>query len=135
MELAVSKTDDDNPPPQPEGVFNNSQHPPTYSKMIMGILDDVNKKLDDRNIERAKRYDALLAELSIQLQNIQDLQKDVIKKLNGLQEENTMKITSESYHTGFDGSNINKATANEKSREAPKLELLNPSYDLHNAAD
>lgn len=134
MELAASKTDDDNPPPQPKGVLNENQPLPTYSKMIVGILNDVNKKLDERNIEQDKRYDALLEELSLHLQNIQDLQKGVINKLDSLQEEVSKKITSHSYRTGFNSSGVNKAAAGENSTEAPKLELLNPNYDLHNAA-
>ncbi|KAK2616816.1 hsp90 co-chaperone Cdc37 [Conoideocrella luteorostrata] len=135
IELAACNVDDDNPPPQPDGVFNDSQRLPTYSKMVMGILDDVNQKLDERNIEQEQRYDALLTEFSIHLQTIQDLQKELNSKLDGLQEENAMKITSESYHTGFDSSLVNKATAREKSQGALKLQLLNPDYDFHSATD
>lgn len=133
MKLAPRNPEEDNPPPRPEGVFDEAQPLPTYSQMMASILDDVNKKLDNKSMGQDARYRALMEEIGIQLQRIQDLQKQLAKKLDDLEREDAMKITSGSYHTGFDSSHVNKAKPDEKSTETSKLELLNPTYDLNMA--
>ena len=126
MELAPRNPKEDNPPSRPEGVAD-SLPLPTYSKMIATILDEVNKKLDERSIEEDRRNAALIEELGIQLRDIEGLQTDLVKKLNELERQSSLKITSERCHVGFDSSHVNKAKPGEKSKENTTLELLNPN--------
>ncbi|KND87837.1 Mitochondrial division protein 1 [Tolypocladium ophioglossoides CBS 100239] len=134
MELAPLNPEEDNPPPRPEGVFDADQPLPSYSKMVARILDEVNKQLDEKRIEKDKRYEALTMEVGIHLQNIQDSQEEVVKKLDELEKENETKITSDSYRIGFDSSHVIKAKPGDKSKEKTKLELLNPHYDVDDAS-
>lgn len=41
MELASRSSEEDNPPPRPEGVFDTDLPLPSYSKMMAGILDEI----------------------------------------------------------------------------------------------
>jgi cell division cycle protein 37 len=115
-------------------VFEVDSPPlPTYSKMIATILDEANRKLEDRHIEKDRRYEALIEELGTQLRKLQDLQTDLVKKLDKLEGQDSMKITSESYHVGFDSSCVNKTKQVEKPKENTRLELLNPNYNSDKA--
>lgn len=71
----------------------------------------------------------MVEEISEHLTKVTDLQKELHKKLAELEKEEGKKITSESIHTGFDSSHVNKsapsAPAGGKKEE---LELLNPNY-------
>ncbi|KAH6853785.1 Cdc37 N terminal kinase binding-domain-containing protein [Chaetomium sp. MPI-CAGE-AT-0009] len=128
MELASTKPEEDNPPPRPEGVFD-SPPLPTYSKMLAGLLDEVNKTLDERGIEKDQRYEAFTQELNVHFQKIQGLQEELIKKLDELEQHDSKKITSEGYHVGFDSSYVSKAKPGETSQQKTKMELLNPNYN------
>ncbi|KAL2132180.1 hypothetical protein VTI74DRAFT_4121 [Chaetomium olivicolor] len=131
MDLASAKPEEDSPPPRPEDVSNADLPPlPTYSKMIATILDEVNKTLDGRWREKSRRYEAFVQELGVHVQNIQDLQAELIKKLHALEQQDSNKITSESYHVGFDSSYVSKTKPGETSRQETKVELLNPNYNL-----
>jgi cell division cycle protein 37 len=123
---------DDQPPPRPAGVHNAEEPLPTYTKMMATLLDQVNKTLDEKKIEQDKRYDGMVAEIEDHLKKVNDLQGDLIKKLTELEKEESRKITSESIHTGFDSSHINKSTSSSSGSGAAaddsKVELLNPNY-------
>ncbi|KAK3302361.1 Cdc37 N terminal kinase binding-domain-containing protein [Chaetomium strumarium] len=121
---------DDQPPPRPAGVHNAEEPQPTYTKMMATLLDQVNKALDEKKLEQDKRYDGMVAEIEDHLKKVTDLQGDLIKKLAELEREASRKITSESIHTGFDSSHINKSKSS-SSGAGPgesKVELLNPNF-------
>ncbi|KAK4222135.1 hypothetical protein QBC38DRAFT_504295 [Podospora fimiseda] len=107
MELASTKPEEDSPPPRPDGVFDPDLLPlPTYSKMLAALLDEVSKTLNKRQIDPEQRYEAFIKELGCE------------------------KITSESYHVGFDSSSVAKAKPGENSKQETKVELLNPNYSV-----
>ncbi|KAK3300398.1 Cdc37 N terminal kinase binding-domain-containing protein [Chaetomium fimeti] len=127
MQLAATKPEEDSPPPRPEGIFD-SPSLPTYSKMLASLLDDVNKTLDERGIEKEQRHDAFAQGLNVHVQKIQDLQTELVKKLDALEQQDSKKITSEGYHVGFDSSHVSKTKPGETSKQETKMELLNPNY-------
>ncbi|KAK3379523.1 Cdc37 N terminal kinase binding-domain-containing protein [Lasiosphaeria ovina] len=128
METAASvDPKDDQPPPRPAGVHDAEESLPTYTKMIATLLDQVNKALDEKKVDQDKRYGAMLAEVADHLEKVTTLQSDLHKKLAELEKLEKSKITSESIHTGFDSSHINKSTsAGDKGSSKP--ELLNPNF-------
>ncbi|KAK0646249.1 hypothetical protein B0T16DRAFT_157408 [Cercophora newfieldiana] len=130
MESAASlDPKDDQPPPRPAGVHNAEEQLPTYTKMMATLLDQVNKALDEKKVEQDKRYAAMIDEIGDHLKKVTDLQSDLHKKLEELEKEERSKITSESIHTGFDSSHVNKSTTTGSSGPASSsVELLNPNY-------
>ncbi|KAK4230872.1 Cdc37 N terminal kinase binding-domain-containing protein [Podospora fimiseda] len=132
MESAVGlDPKDDQPPPRPAGVHNAEEPLPTYTKMMATLLDQVNRALDEKKIEGDKRYDGMVAEVQEHLQKVEDLQRDLHKKLEELEKEEHRKITSESIHTGFDSSHVNKSKSSSSSSTGKKestVELLNPNF-------
>lgn len=134
MELAPRKAQDDTPPPRPEGVFREDSPPlPTYSRMMTDVLDQVNKTLDDRRVGKNQRYGALIQELGSHFEKIQHLQTDLARNLDELEQQGSKKITSESYHVGFNSSHINKAGPGDKARQDTEIELLNLNYNMDKA--
>ncbi len=139
MESAVSlDPKDDQPPPRPKGVHNAEEQLPTYTKMMATLLDQVNKALDDKKVEQSQRYTAMVAEVGEHLQKVTDLQKELHTKLAELEKEESRKITSESIHTGFDSSYVNKSkpstSASGSKEPESKVELLNPSFNTNPSA-
>ncbi|KAI0112079.1 Cdc37 N terminal kinase binding-domain-containing protein [Nemania sp. FL0031] len=132
MELTPRNPEDDNPPPPPNGLLSVDEVPPTYSKMMARILDDVNKKLDERKVQQSERYIAFVEEIGVHIRNIRDLQDKAAEKLDELEKKDAKKITSESYHVGFDSSHVSKGKPGEHSTKDGKPELLNPNFDLAN---
>ncbi|KXX83271.1 hypothetical protein MMYC01_200273 [Madurella mycetomatis] len=137
MESAVSlDPKDDQPPPRPAGVHNAEEPLPTYTKMMATLLDQVNKALDEKEIAQDERYDGMVAEIEDHLKKVTDLQGELLKKLAELEKEESNKITSESIHTGFDSSHVNKSkpsSSNSGSKE-PTIELLNPNFSAASSA-
>ncbi|KAK3896582.1 Cdc37 N terminal kinase binding-domain-containing protein [Staphylotrichum tortipilum] len=136
MELALRNPEDDIPPPRPDGLSDPDSPPlPQYSNMVAAVLDEVSKALGQRRVEdRTLRLEAFVEELRVHIQNIQDAQADLIKKLEELEQQSSKKITSDSYHVGFDTSHIRKPDPAEKklassslSSSDTKVELLNPN--------
>ncbi|KAL2193185.1 Cdc37 N terminal kinase binding-domain-containing protein [Corynascus similis CBS 632.67] len=128
MKLVSTKPEEDTPPPRPEGVFDADLPPlPTYSRMLATIVDEVNKTLDEKQTEKHQRYEAFTQELGITLhvRKIQDLQAELAKKLGSLEQQDANKITSESYHVGFDSSYVNKTKIGDGTKQEMKVELLN----------
>jgi cell division cycle protein 37 len=126
--------DQDQPPPRPEGVHTEEKELPTYSKMMATLVDQVKAKVDETKLD--SRYDAYIAEVEAHQAKVQDLQKQLLEKLNELEQEEGRKITSDNIHTGFDSSFVSKADA--KAASAPEtkkktkmeqvqaVEVLNP---------
>ncbi|KAH9900567.1 Cdc37 N terminal kinase binding-domain-containing protein [Xylariomycetidae sp. FL2044] len=124
---SAGKPEDDKPPPRPEGVHANVEQPPSYTKMMATLLDQVNKALDEKKPEN--RYNALVEEIGSHLKQVQDLQSELEKRLAEMEKEEARRITSESIHTGFDSSFVAKSAPGEKKEEA-KVELLNPNFSM-----
>ncbi|PSS03878.1 Hsp90 co-chaperone Cdc37 [Coniella lustricola] len=129
MESAAAiKPEDDMPPPRPESLPAppNNEKLPSYTTMLTTLLDQVNNALDEKKVKPEDRYTAMIAEIGEHLDKVTELQGELLKKLDELQREEGRKITSESIHTGFDSSHVNKTAAGTKNDT--KVELLNPSY-------
>ncbi|KAI2467004.1 hypothetical protein F4781DRAFT_403958 [Annulohypoxylon bovei var. microspora] len=129
---SVGSPEDDKPPARPEGVYAQEAQPPSYTRMMATLLDQVNKELDEKKPEN--RYSAMVDEIGVHLQKVQDLQKQLLTKLAELEKEEGRKITSEGIHTGFDSSYVNKSTpstSEAKKEDDNKLELLNPDFSLN----
>lgn len=119
----------DKPPKKPEGVHGAEEELPTYTKMMATLLDQVNQALDEK--KPSNRYQAMVDEIGEHLKKVQELQKDLLKKLDELEKIEGSKITSESYHTGFDSSYVAKSDPSDKSKKSnSKVELLNPNFDI-----
>ncbi|KAK1756053.1 Cdc37 N terminal kinase binding-domain-containing protein [Echria macrotheca] len=135
MESAASlDPKDDQPPPRPAGVHNAEEQLPTYTKMMATLLDQVNKAIDEKKVEQNKRYAAMIDEIGEHLKKVTDLQADLLKKLDELEREERRKITSESIHTGFDSSYINKSKTPASSGPSTSVELLNPNFTPSSSA-
>ncbi|KAI1811318.1 hypothetical protein GGS20DRAFT_114387 [Poronia punctata] len=128
---SAPKPEDDNPPPRPEGVHANVQEQPSYTKMMMTLLDQVKEKLDEQ--KPSDRYAAMLEGISEHLSKIQGLQTQLLTELAKLEKEEKSKITSEGIHTGFDSSHVTKSapSTSGEAKGEKKLELLNPNYDIN----
>lgn len=118
--------DQDMPPPAPRGVHTGLEQP-SYSKMMAALVDQCKTAIDKAN--PTERYPAFVTEIGAHYTKVQDLQKELHKRLAELEKEERTKITSESIHTGFDSSFVSKAalpsaTAN-TSKKSPTPELLN----------
>ncbi|KAK7938056.1 Hsp90 co-chaperone Cdc37 [Apiospora aurea] len=113
MESAGS-AGDDKPPKRPEGCTR------------------VNKALDEKKPEN--RYSAMVEEIGEHLKKVQDLQKELLQKMAELEKMDQGKITSDSYHTGFDSSHVSKSQPGDKATSS-KPELLNPNFDINKPAD
>lgn len=128
------RAEDDRPPPRPAGVHSEGQEElPTYTKMMATLLDQVNKAMEERKVTQEERYGAMTTEIEEHLSKVKGLQADLDKRLAELEKEEKSKITSESIHTGFDSSHVNKssssAAAGSSSSTGTKPELLNPNFD------
>jgi cell division cycle protein 37 len=136
---SVGNPEEDTPPPRPEGVHTGEKELPTFSKMMATLVDQVKAEVDKTNPEN--RFDAYVAEVRVHRNKVDSLQKQLLNKLNELEREEGRKITSESIHTGFDSSYVNKSdkkpttasssttktTSKPKSDKVQAVELLNPS--------
>ncbi|KAI0115219.1 hypothetical protein F4814DRAFT_418674 [Daldinia grandis] len=126
---SAGRPEDDKPPARPEGVHAQEEQPPTYTKMMATLLDQVNKELDEKKPEN--RYNAMVEEIGVHLSKVQDLQQQLLSKLAELEKEESRKITSDGIHTGFDSSHVTKSTpsaSEAKKADDSKVELLNPSF-------
>lgn len=123
---------DDKPPMRPEGVHANAEQPPSYTKMMASLLDQVNKALDEKKPDN--RYTAMVAEIEDHLSKVEDLQKQLLEKLAELEKEEGRKITSEGLRDGFNTSHVAKSdpastTAEKKtSTGTGQPELINPNF-------
>lgn len=136
MESAPKNPEDDKLPPRPEGVHEGQGegYPTTYSKMLVTVLDHANKALDEKKVEPEKRFEAMVEELGVHVQNIKDAQVKSAERLKELDAAEGKKITSESYHTGFDSSHVNKSSGSKGKETTTSQELLNPEYEKSLAA-
>lgn len=126
LEIARDPTGDE-PPNPPQGVHSKSEQP-RYSQMMASLIDQVKLEVGSRQSD-PKRY---IEGVEGHQKKIQDLQKELIQKLNGLEAEEGRKITSDSIHIGFNKSLMSKDEPKPKPKPAanPKaekaVEVLNP---------
>jgi cell division cycle protein 37 len=126
---SVGDPDEDQPPPRPEGVHAGEKEIPTFSKMMATLVDQVKAEVDKTNPDN--KFDAYVAEVKVHRDKVDSLQKQLLSKLNELEREESRKITSESIHTGFDSSFVNKSdkkpttASKSKSDKVQTVELLN----------
>jgi cell division cycle protein 37 len=123
---SAGKPENDKPPPRPEGIHSGETELPTYSKMMATLLDQVNKALDEK--KPTNRYSAMVDEIQEHENKVTQLQKDLLARLQTLEQEEGKKITSEGLREGFNSSHVNKSTATDKKEDSGKMELLNPNF-------
>ncbi|ODH13348.1 hypothetical protein ACO22_07343 [Paracoccidioides brasiliensis] len=122
---------EDTPPPAPEDVFQQEKEQPKYSQMMGSLVDQVKKELNESKPEN--RFEAYIKGVEGHKNRVLDLQQQLLEKLDALEKEEASKITSDSIHTGFDSSFVNKSKPKpapsekkKKKETAPSVELLNP---------
>ena len=115
----------DKPPDPPAGVHSKEEQP-LYSQMLAGLVDQVKKAAGSEPKDWYKSYVDGVGQHKTKVQN---LQKELLVKLNQLEKEEGSKITSESIHEGFNMSSVSKEKEKEKPTARPKaetVEVLNP---------
>ncbi len=122
---AAAESENDAPPPPPAGVHTEQKEALSYSKMMSALVDQVKAKVEEDKAEN--RFEAYITEVKEHQSKVQDLQKQLLVELNKLELEEGRKITSESIHTGFDSSHINKSTEPKSAKKVQAVELLNPN--------
>ncbi|EGC48043.1 conserved hypothetical protein [Histoplasma capsulatum var. duboisii H88] len=116
---------EDSPPPPPEGVFTHEKEQPKYSQMMGSLVDQVKKELDESKPEN--RFQEYIKGVEQHKTKILGLQQQLLDKLASLEKEEAKKITSESIHTGFDRTLVNRPKPEQKKTETTtSVELLNP---------
>ncbi len=83
--------------------------------MMAALLDEVNRALDEKKVDKAQRFDAMVAEIEGHLAKVRELQAALQAQLAGMEREEGSKITSEDIHTGFDRSIVTRAKPEEAS--------------------
>ncbi|KAL1954954.1 hypothetical protein VTO42DRAFT_412 [Malbranchea cinnamomea] len=120
--------DEDQPPRPPEGVYTHEKEQPKYSQMMGSLVDQVKKELEESNPD--DRYRAFIQGVEGHRNKVLGLQQELLEKLAQLEKEEKSKITSDSYHTGFDSSFVTKSKPDPKKTTkkttTSSVELLNP---------
>ncbi|KAI4671364.1 uncharacterized protein J4E88_009029 [Alternaria novae-zelandiae] len=133
MDMKIDKDGgSDRPPPPPEGVHEHIKDKPTYPQMMASLVDAVKKDIDEQKSEEP-RYTLFIQGLEKEKARIQDLQQQLLAKLDELEKEDKKHITSDDIHEGFSYSNVKKAEEEKKkaasssssSKKEPAVELLN----------
>ena len=115
---------DDEPPEPPQGVhYQEENRQPTYSQMLAGLVDQVKKEVGS---EPKDWYQSYLEGVGQHRCKVENLQKELSKKLDELVKEEGSKITSESIHDGFSMSSVAKEKQKERPKKVEAVEVLNP---------
>ncbi len=123
MECAGDAGEDKAPEP-PAGVhYKEENGQPTYSQMLAGLVDQVKKEVGAEPKDWYKSYVEGVRQHKTKVEN---LQQELMKKLNELEKEEGSKITSESIHEGFSVSSVAKEKPKEKPKKVEAVEVLNP---------
>ncbi|KAI9831637.1 MAG: hsp90 co-chaperone Cdc37 [Phylliscum demangeonii] len=124
----------DQPPPRPKGSQDAERPQPSYSQMMAALVDQV--KGEVKEPETGDRLQAYIDRLKVHQAEVRELQKDLLKQLAGLEQEESKKITSEGLHTGFDSSFVSRPAKKASAQKTPSttpstttttVEVLNPS--------
>lgn len=125
----------DQPPARPEGVHTDEKELPSYSKMIATLIDQVKATVAEKKVPDSEKLLAYLEEVKQHKAKVDDLQRQLNEKLSELELTDSKKITSQSIHTGFDSSSVNKSkpaqpssteTASGSKPKVKAVEVLNP---------
>lgn len=122
--------DNDSPPPRPAGVHEGDKEMISYNKMIATLVDQVTAAVNEKKPADEEKFTVFLVEVNGHKTKVIDLQKQLEAKLAELETIEARKITSESIHTGFDSSSVNKSKPKPAPAPAKKdnkvVEVLNP---------
>lgn len=115
-------------PEVPEGLRVDPNQPKTYSAMMAGLLDQVNKAMAVKKSE--DRYTAMMEEIQVHKTQVETLIKESGEELAKLEKEESSKITSDSIQTSVDTTFINRSPSTGPSTGggSTTVELLNPNY-------
>lgn len=122
----------DEPPPPPQGVHSTSEQP-RYSQMMASLIDQVKQEVGSTTSDGWSK--AYIEGVEQHQKKINDLQKELVQKLGGLEAEEARKITSDSIHTGFNRSLMSRDEPKPKPKSKPPasskaettVEVLNPN--------
>jgi cell division cycle protein 37 len=117
---------DDEPPAPPPGMYKNTADRPTYSKMLVAVVDIVKKRVDEQKAEN--RLEAFVKGIKEEKMTIQDMQKKLMTELATLETEEKKHITSDDLHLGFDSSSINKTPSDPAPAKTTSVEQINPTF-------
>jgi cell division cycle protein 37 len=118
MDMKIDKDGgSDRPPPPPEGVHEHIKDKPTYPQMMASLVDAVKKDIDEQKSDEP-RYTLFIQGLEKEKARIQDLQGQLLAKLDELEKEDKKHITSDDIHEGFSYSNVKKAEEEQKKKAA-----------------
>lgn len=126
METASNPTEDHTPTP-PEGVYTHQKEQPKYSQMMSALVDQVKEEVGKAKSE--ERFQSYIKGVQGHHDKVEGLQKELLKRLAHLEQEEGSKITSEGLHTGFDTSHVAKPSEKGKASsggDSKSVELLNP---------
>lgn len=119
-------------PEVPEGLRVDPNQPKTYSAMMAGLLDQVNKAMVEKKPD--DRYTAMMEEIQVHKTQVETLIKESGEELAKLEKEESSKITSDSIQTSVDSTFINRSPSTVPSTGpsagggSTTVELLNPNY-------
>ncbi|KAJ5937258.1 hypothetical protein N7454_004913 [Penicillium verhagenii] len=133
MEFASNPADDQAPPP-PEGVYTHEKEQPKYSQMMSSLLDMVKKEFEETKPDNM--INAYIKGVEGHQTKVQNLQKELLTRLAGLEKEEGSKITSDQLHDGFNTSHVAKAAEKSQaaSSKSTEVQLLNPGASSSQAA-
>ncbi len=126
----------DTPPPRPEGVHKEQKELVSYNQMAATLLDQVKNTVNEKKPEESKKYDLFVEEIKQHIAKVNDLNRQLEARLAELEMIEATKITSESIHTGFDSSSVNKSAPPPQPLDKGKggakeptnvVEVLNPN--------
>ena len=100
--IELASRGDDTPPP----VSHLKSGPGyTYSQMMAQLIDQVKKEVDAQN--PSDRWNGFAGVFKSHFDKLVKVQAEAVTELARLQKEEASKITSESYHDGFDVGYVN----------------------------
>jgi cell division cycle protein 37 len=132
MDMKIDKDGgSDRPPPPPEGVHEHIKDKPTYPQMMASLVDAVKKDIDEQKSDEP-RYTLFIQGLEKEKARIQDLQQQLLAKLDELEKEDKKHITSDDIHEGFSYSNVKKAEEGKKKAASSSVAKKESSVELLN---
>lgn len=124
----AGKPTEDKPPTPPEGIYTHEKEQPKYSQMMSALVDQVKKEFGEPKPDNL--WHAYIKGVESHKDKVDGLQRELLEKLAELEKEETSKITTDTLHTGFDTSAVNKAKEEKgkapAGQKAENVELLNP---------
>jgi cell division cycle protein 37 len=98
--IQLSSADHSDAPAIPQGT-------PGYGQMLASLVDTIKKEIDEEKPD--DKWTTFVGKLKEHREKLEQQTKDTGKKLEGLREEESAKITSDDVHEGFSVGHVNKA--------------------------